>query len=352
MLARKQVCAFLRAGCSNGFSQSSPKVIRLGFSSHRVFPKRLNATTYGITSVRTFSTNRTTDFDHPTPNFDEELDKLRTEAKSGNADAQCSLGELYYEGTGVIADKHRAIELFKESATQNNARAQLNLGLCYQKGDVVPQNYDEAVKLLSLSAQQDNRFALHALALTYLEGRGVKKAPNEAMKYFERAIQLGDDESMALVGTMHLHGDEHVTKDVPKAIELLQKAASSGNTFAQYKLGRTYLHGTGISQNVEKALELLAPLAEQGHASAQSCLGYYYYGFNNGSHLRAALQCGRLPNKVIQVDMLVLRFVMKVELVGLKQIFNKRSSTSKKQLTKMLLKLSFIWVSAITEVKA
>ena len=68
-------------------------------------------------------------------------------------------------------------------------------------------------------------------------------------------------------------------KDLKKAIELYQKAASQENAFAQTHLGICYKNGIGVEKNIQKAIELFQKTAEQGNAYGQYNLGYCYeYG--------------------------------------------------------------------------
>ena len=49
----------------------------------------------------------------------------------GNADAQNSLGDCYYNGIGVEQDYAEAVKWYRKSAEQGHLVAQDNLGFCY-----------------------------------------------------------------------------------------------------------------------------------------------------------------------------------------------------------------------------
>ena len=68
----------------------------------------------------------------------------------------------------------------------------------------------------------------------------------------------------------------HVPKIIPKALELFQKSAAQGNSFAQYRLGRLYLLDEDIPKNVDVAIRWLTASAEQGNQYAQYALGKLY----------------------------------------------------------------------------
>jgi len=68
------------------------------------------------------------------------LKEGRLLAKQGNADAQCNLGEMYYQGEGVTQDYDEALRWYRLSAAQGNADAQITLAAMSD----VPEDYDEA----------------------------------------------------------------------------------------------------------------------------------------------------------------------------------------------------------------
>lgn len=65
--------------------------------------------------------------------------------------------------------------------------------------------------------------------------------------------------------------------DKEKAIHDLIAAAEQGDANAQYKLGKRYYYGTGVTKNIDKALKWFKLAAEKDDADAQFMLGYCYY---------------------------------------------------------------------------
>ena len=55
-----------------------------------------------------------------------------------------------------------------------------------------------------------------------------------------------------------------------------EKAATQGNQYASYRLGKLYLLGDGAPKNTEKAIEYLTQAAESGNQYAQYALGKLY----------------------------------------------------------------------------
>lgn len=85
--------------------------------------------------------------------FWKRFDELTSLALAGNAQAQNTLGEIYYNGKYIKRDLTQAIYWFREAFAQRNPAAIYNLGICYQNGDGVGKNKSIAQSLLR---QADN----------------------------------------------------------------------------------------------------------------------------------------------------------------------------------------------------
>lgn len=59
-----------------------------------------------------------------------------------------------------------------------------------------------------------------------------------------------------------------VNKNISKAVEWFQKAASAGHAYSQARLGVLYFEGRGVKQNYNKALKLLNAAAKKNVSSA------------------------------------------------------------------------------------
>lgn len=162
------------------------------------------------------------------PEFLETLQK----AKSGDAEAQCRLGECYAHGTGVEENKEEAVKWFRKAAEQGNAEAQYHLGECYYDGEGVEQDIEEAVEWYREAAEQGYAPAQYMLGLCYYDGEGTGKDEEEAVKWY-------------------------------------RKAAEQGDGYAQFMLGRCYQYGKGVKKNRKVAVGWFRKAAEQGHVNAK-----------------------------------------------------------------------------------
>ena len=110
-------------------------------------------------------------------------------AAQGNPTAQCHLGVLYANGSGVLQDAREAVKLYRLAANQGYVDAQFNLALCFFKGVGVLQDYQEAVKWFRLAADQGNADAQYNLGVCHAKGHGVPRNIPEAEKWFVLAAE-------------------------------------------------------------------------------------------------------------------------------------------------------------------
>jgi uncharacterized protein len=82
------------------------------------------------------------------------LQLMRPLAEQGNAEAQNSIGALYYHGYGVTQDFKEAIKWYRLAAAQGNLDAQLNLGSMYYEGEGVAEDLVRSHMWLSIVADR------------------------------------------------------------------------------------------------------------------------------------------------------------------------------------------------------
>ncbi len=85
---------------------------------------------------------------------------------------------------------------------------------------------------------------------------------------------LGDSNSNAMVnlGTMHVKGFG-MPKNIHKAYELFERAASLGHDTAAFYLGGMYENGIGVTANMDESIRHYTVAAEANMATAQLKLG-------------------------------------------------------------------------------
>jgi hypothetical protein len=89
--------------------------------------------------------------------------EIQRAAEQGNAEAQCRLGDMYYEGRyDAPRDEKKAVYWYRMAAEQGDADAQFSLGGMYANGQGVPRDDAEAVKWYQKAAEQGNPAAQYA----------------------------------------------------------------------------------------------------------------------------------------------------------------------------------------------
>ena len=161
--------------------------------------------------------------------------ELVKKAEAGNADAQCTLGFLYGQGTGVAKDEKEAVKWFTKAAEQGNANAQCRLGVYYLAGHAVVKDEKEAVKWYTKSAEQGNVAAQYNLGTLYFSGQGVAKDEKEAVKWWTKSAEQGAAFAECRLGFYYLR-EAGVAKDEKEAVKWFTKAAERGNVDAKKEL--------------------------------------------------------------------------------------------------------------------
>jgi len=97
-------------------------------------------------------------------------------AKEGHADAQRSLGGMYYGGYGSIEEnKRKAAYWYLQAAEQDDSWAQWRLGVIYELGLGVLKDLEKARQLYTKAAYQRVGEAQTNLASMYYSGNGGPK---------------------------------------------------------------------------------------------------------------------------------------------------------------------------------
>ena len=102
--------------------------------------------------------------------------RLREKAEAGDAAAEYSMGEYYYDGGAVARDFEEAFRWFLRAAERGHAQGRCNVGLMLSLGRGVEPNTKQAIHWLSLAAEQGNEPA--AKALEKLRRRSYARCPS------------------------------------------------------------------------------------------------------------------------------------------------------------------------------
>ena len=165
------------------------------------------------------------------------IEEIQKKAENGDAVAQFALGAIYQMGYGnVRQDYKEAFRWLTRAAKQDDAQAQCLLGIMHYEGQGVRQDYKEALKWFHLAAEQGFANAQLLLCVMYSAGQGVPQDYSKAVKWCTKAAEQDYAPAQFTLGRMY-DNSEVVPKNLNEAFKWYQMAAKQGWPPAQYDLG-------------------------------------------------------------------------------------------------------------------
>jgi TPR repeat protein len=161
--------------------------------------------------------------------FREATDRLTRDP--ADTAAMTLIGELYNKGLGIVGDPVKAAEWYRLAAARGDAHA------------------------------------LSALGLMALDGRGMATDRKQGMAWLEQAAAKGEPTASYNVALLTLSNGNPA--DLPRAVELLRKAADAEIGDAQHALGVLYLKGRGTGRDPAEAARWFERAARNGNLAGQ-----------------------------------------------------------------------------------
>jgi len=127
------------------------------------------------------------------------LSNLEEDAKKGQADAQCALGNCYYNGNLIPRNLKGAVEQYQKAAAQGYARAQYNLGICYRNGTGTQKDVKQATELFQAALKQ--RYINAAKQLEELAA--ASNANNASVASIDRPVLISNPISFPIAEHRH-----------------------------------------------------------------------------------------------------------------------------------------------------
>ena len=115
--------------------------------------------------------------------FKAQIDK----AKSGNAEAEYSLAEMYLWGRGTAVNEKEALAWFLKAAKQGHTKAAYRVGYLYLHAKTFTQSVKDALPWLIKASNANFPAAQYELGLLYATGRGVKQDRPAALALLAKA---------------------------------------------------------------------------------------------------------------------------------------------------------------------
>jgi uncharacterized protein len=201
-----------------------------------------------------------------------DIDKLESSAKQGDVDAMFKLGEFYSSDEASIFEYPKAIYYFKKASSLGHGPSFLGLARCHFYGLGVKRSYKFAHDYTAEAIRHGSNNARLFFSLFYLEGYYVKVDLDKAYDLIFNHLKKNDPYAQYIMGNIYLK-----TNQITKAIEILEKAASSGLVEASNLLGSIYLVGEHVNKNEILSKKWYKTAANNGSKQAKQILAGMEY---------------------------------------------------------------------------
>ncbi len=190
--------------------------------------------------------------------------------RTPNADADAWLGAILIE-RGATAE---GLRLIQRAADAGSSEGQHRLGLIYAQGEAgQPRNDARAAELFTKAAEQGHRRAQTNLGLLYLRGQGVPRDLVQARAWLEKAASDGDPYAMYALGRAMDDSAPPVAADATRAADLFRRAAEKGHPLAALRYGLALSEGAGVKKDLPASHRWLVQAQENGVPEAALALG-------------------------------------------------------------------------------
>jgi len=133
-----------------------------------------------------------------------QLDGLRRQSSSGDAEATFTLANLYRLGEAVERDGDLAFQLYERAALAGSSKAMFHLAHCYRTGEGVPRDVAQAVHWYTRASERDPAFACFALGEIYANGELGAPDPDRARQALQQSWEHGNPAAYRLLRTLGL----------------------------------------------------------------------------------------------------------------------------------------------------
>lgn len=190
--------------------------------------------------------------------------------RTPSADADAWLGAILIE-RGATAE---GLRLIQRAADAGSSEGQHRLGLIYARGDAgQPRNDARAAELFTKAAEQGHRRAQTNLGLLYLRGQGVPRDLVQARAWLEKAASDGDPYAMYTLGRAMDDSAPPIAADATRAADLFRRAAEKGHPMAALRYGLALSEGAGVKKDLPASHRWLVRAQENGVPEAALALG-------------------------------------------------------------------------------
>ncbi|CRX38582.1 SEL1-like repeat protein [Estrella lausannensis] len=146
---------------------------------------------------------------------------------------------------------------------------------CFALGMILYKNYPggeknaEVASYWRVAAALGHPNARFNYACLLLQGNGVEADPAVALKLLKENAEILNQPDAEYKLATELRSGEHIAEDLPRACDLLRRAASKGHTLAESTLAWALFYGEGTAVDKPEACALYKRCADRGDRKAQ-----------------------------------------------------------------------------------
>lgn len=223
-------------------------------------------------------------------------------AEQGLASAQCCVACCYCFGTGIQEDEGKAFYWFNQAAVQEYPVGQGLVGACYYYGIGIKKDYEKAVDWFLKAAKNNDAYAQEKLFYCYLDGKGIDQNFDIAKYWCDRGANQGSTKCKLVLALCLFSGKtidywssgnpDHTDfynlfmtnkyypnyneQNARNAFEMIEEAASQGDSDAQFFIGLFFAHGVVVEKNDSIALRWFLKSANRGNSTGMYLAGMEY----------------------------------------------------------------------------
>ena len=190
------------------------------------------------------------------------------------------LGRHFAVGYDQSKKEKMKIEFLERAAAQGHEQALFELGKAYYRATGDRKNFPKAIECLKEAGDLGRIKAYFWLGQAFYREGDIP----HAVEFFKKAIEKDFNKEWMRYGLSKIYLQHYKDKNyLQDAVELLTEASNQGECWAQYKLGKMYLEGFGVSRNPEMGINYFKHAMENprdlyAHGKkARVYLGITYY---------------------------------------------------------------------------
>lgn len=168
----------------------------------------------------------------------------------------------------------KAYKIFYALAKNGDPKARYNIALMSLSGKGTKVSREEAISWYTKAADQNH--ALSQYSLGYMYQKQAKTNPlliNQSKYWYTQAMANGVKEAYTNMAFLYYNGyGKDIPRDIPKAIVLLNKAASMGDANAQLNLAIIYGWKNDVPNDKQKTYKYLKQALANGKSEASAYL--------------------------------------------------------------------------------